>query len=69
MSKHIRLWCRRVRLTRGGYEVGAPLCYFGVGAPLYRVTDEYGDLVGEYRAVSRKEALAQARADIDAGRA
>jgi hypothetical protein len=44
-----KLRARRVRLTRDGYEVGTD-AYYGVGAPVYVVTDAEGNYLGTERA-------------------
>lgn len=48
----------RVRLDRGGYEVSGYHRgrYWGVGAPLYRYSDDSGAIDGYVRAASRTEA-------------
>lgn len=48
-----RLSLRRVRLDRGGYAAGG--AYWGVGKPLWRVTDANGE-TEHFRAASRSEA-------------
>ena len=62
-----RLWmitCERIRLSKGGYETRGR--YWGVGAPLYRITySSPGEacFTGEYRAESAKEARAMFAVD------
>lgn len=50
---------RRVRLNFGGYTSSGR--YFGIGSPLYHVTDEEGDVDFWIRARSRGAALAIVR--------
>jgi hypothetical protein len=45
-----RIYARRVRLDRGGYDSGG--AYWGTGAPLYRVFDEGGNFEDFVRAPS-----------------
>lgn len=54
-----RVYVRRERLNSGGYTSDG--CYFGVGEPLYYITD-YDGVHGDYvRASCRAEALDKAR--------
>jgi hypothetical protein len=49
----------RVKLNRGGYD--AQGTYFGVGEPLFNLSDEDGSIDRTFRARDRKAALATAR--------
>lgn len=49
-----RMYAQRVRLDRGGYDPDGR--YWGVGAPLYYVTDEGGEFYEYVRAPDAKEA-------------
>jgi hypothetical protein len=49
----------RIRVNRGGYD--AQGTYFGVGEPLFNLSDEDGDIDRTFRARDRKAAVAQAR--------
>ena len=54
-----KITCERIRLSKGGYETNGR--YWGVGAPLYRITYfSPGEecFTEEYRAESAKEARA-----------
>jgi len=49
-----KLYLERIRLNRGGYTSRGQ--YFGVGQPLYRVTDEEGSIDHHIRARDRADA-------------
>lgn len=51
----------RVRLDRGGYDSGG--AYWGIGAPLYWVRSDNGDVSAFYRAWDREGAKKQALED------
>ena len=60
-----KITCERIRLSKGGYE--ARRRYWGVGAPLYRVTyycPDEGWFVEEYRAENAKAARAMFAEDL-----
>ena len=54
-----RVYVRRERLNNGGYTKDG--CYFGVGSPLYYVSDYDGVYSDYFRASCRDEALEKAR--------
>lgn len=56
-----RLYLRRIRLDRGGYDPGG--AYWGLGAPLYWYGDDSGAIDGCLRASSRDAAKAEIRAN------
>ena len=54
-----KVYVRRERLNSGGYTADG--CYFGIGEPLYYVTDYDGIHSDYFRASCREEALEKAR--------
>jgi hypothetical protein len=59
-----KLYVRRTRLNRGGYtEAGR---YFGIGAPLYEVSSDRGEIHTWYRAKDRNHAKEQASKEYPA---
>lgn len=48
-TRRAKLRARKLRLTKGGYEVGTGV-YYGTGAPVYVVTDAEGNYLGTERA-------------------
>ena len=74
-TRPIKFALRRVYLDSGGYDNGG--AYWGIGAPLYQASGEYGEDAdggaGEYvefylRAHGREDAKAKIRADYPAAR-
>lgn len=49
---------RRVRISRAGYEIGAPHRYWGTGLPLYRASTPDGEITLHERAAHRWQARA-----------
>lgn len=58
--RQVKVSLRKVKLNRQGYEVGRFGSYYGVGRPLYRVTDPDGK-VHELRADDRDAAEERVR--------
>lgn len=54
-----RVYVRREKLNNGGYTKDG--CYFGVGSPLYYISDYDGVHSDYFRASCREEALDKAR--------
>lgn len=55
----IKLYLRKVRLDSGGYDPNGT--YFGIGAPLYWVSDSEGTVDYMLRAIRRSDAKAMVR--------